>query len=177
MSENQEYYGIKFNGEIPKIDEINKYSKEVEIEFEGNAYLVEREDEEVEKIEIENGYKLKKEGEYEIEFTNLENETYNLQVRIDTNFFFILLPFFAIGVILLFLLWSPVKDVSRFFRFINLAVLELQIDEAKEVRYEFDVDFRNISSAEISLSNTINAESVAKNKIAPRSKWKFFNNN
>ena len=62
----REYYGIKFNGKIPKKHKVNEFSKEVEITFLGQAYLIERKDDDkVEKIKIDNYYKLKKEGKYE----------------------------------------------------------------------------------------------------------------
>ena len=40
----REYYGIKFNGKIPKKHKVNEFSKEVEITFLGQAYLIERKD-------------------------------------------------------------------------------------------------------------------------------------
>ena len=56
------YYGIRFNNDIPKIDKINNFNKEVEIKFIGKAYLVKRKDDKIEKIELKNYYKLEKEG-------------------------------------------------------------------------------------------------------------------
>ena len=96
MKKKQEYYGIYFNDDIPKIDKVNKYSKEVDLKFEGEAYLIEHDDEgkprRVKKFE--NGDKLKNEKDYDIEFINTKNEIYNLQVRIETSYlFFILLLF------------------------------------------------------------------------------------
>ena len=174
MAEKEKYYGIKFNGDVPKVDEVNQYSQEVEIEFQGMAYLVERKDNQTQKIWIENGCKLKKEGEYEIEFTNLENETYNLKVRIQTTFWFVILPILTVGIILILVLFSPVKDFRRIARFINLSVLEFDIEDIQESKYEFNVDFKNIRPQEIYLKNTIDANTLSKNKIAPRSKWQFF---
>lgn len=174
MEKKQKYYGIKFNGDIPKIDEINKYSDEVEIEFQGKAYLIERRDEQTQKTEIKDGYKLKKEGEYEIEFINLENKIYTLKVRIQTLFLFVILPLLAVGVILLFVLFSPVKELKKLARFINLSILEFEVETQKEPKYEFDVRFKNIESQEIFLKNTVSEKIFAKNKIAPRGKWKIF---
>ena len=42
MKKEEKYYGIYFNKDIPKIEKVNQYSKEVEIKFEGKAFLVKR---------------------------------------------------------------------------------------------------------------------------------------
>ena len=63
------YYGIRFNNDIPKIDKINNFNKEVEIKFIGKAYLVKRKDDKIEKIELKNYHKLEKEGTYEVEYS------------------------------------------------------------------------------------------------------------
>ena len=78
----ENYYGIKFNDDIPLIDKINEFNKSVEIKFIGKAFIVNRKDDKVEKIEIENYYKFEKEGLYEIEFINNKQETYNLKLQI-----------------------------------------------------------------------------------------------
>ena len=40
MKNKDKYYGIYFNDDIPKLDDkINKYNREVEIKFEGKAYI------------------------------------------------------------------------------------------------------------------------------------------
>ena len=57
----ENYYGIKFNDDIPLIDKINEFNKSVEIKFIGKAFIVNRKDDKVEKIEIENYYKFEKE--------------------------------------------------------------------------------------------------------------------
>ena len=101
MKKEKKYYGIKFNDEIPKVDKVNKFRKEVEIKFEGKANLIKRDDDDkiVERTEIENGYKLKKEKDYEIEFINCQNEIYYLQVRIECSYllFILLLFYYAIN--------------------------------------------------------------------------------
>lgn len=209
MKKENEYYGIKFNDKIPKIDKVNKFTKEVKIKFEGKAYLIKRnEDNEViERKEIENGYKLKKEKEYEIAFINYENKIYNLQVRIESSCLIFILLLFWLGFLIGLILTRPVKDnhslLDRFYDFINLSVIQLDIDKMaeqenaievenvnrtriiedikyvkKEVenknQYEFDATFKNISSDEISLTNSMTAKAVAKNKIAPRSFTEVF---
>lgn len=203
MKKENEYYGIKFNDKIPKTDKVNKFTKEVKIEFEGRAYLIKRnEDNEViERKEIENGYKLKKEKDYEIAFINYENKIYNLQVRIESSYLIFILLLFWLGFLIGLILTRPVKDnyslLDRFYDFINLSVIQLDIDKVKEPKntievenvkrtriienikhikkevedknqYEFDATFKNISSDEISLTNSMTAKAVAKNKIAPR---------
>ena len=61
MKNKDKYYGIYFNDDIPKLDDkINKYNREVEIKFEGKAYLIERDDDDeiIEKIEIKERKRL-----------------------------------------------------------------------------------------------------------------------
>lgn len=191
MSKKEEYYGIYFNDDIPKTDKVNKYSKEVKVEFEGKAYIVEEKDDEVIKTEIENGYKLTKEKDYEIEFTNENGKTYTLQVRIETSYLFFILLLFLLGFLIGLILTRPLGDgnsiLDRFYNFISLSVIDLNINRSDEDKieekiekkpkkqYEFDVTFKNIDSDDINLTNSISGKALAKNKIAPRSKWKFFN--
>lgn len=182
MKKKEKYYGIYLNDDIPKIDKINKYSKEIEIKFEGKAYLIERDDEDkiIERTEIENEYKLKKEKDYEIEFTNINNEIFYLQVRIETSYLFLLLLLFIFGVVLGLLFSRPLKDgksvFDRFYDYIDLAIIQLDIDEDKarieveekpKIYYDFDGMFKNISSDEINLADSISAKSLVRNKIAP----------
>lgn len=182
MKKKEKYYGIYLNNDIPKIDKINKYSKEIEIKFEGKAYLIERDDEDkiIERTEIENEYKLKKEKDYEIEFTNINNEIFYLQVRIETSYLFLLILLFIFGVVLGLLFSRPLKDgksvFDRFYHYIDLAIIQLDIDEDKarieveekpKIYYDFDGMFKNISSDEINLADSISAKSLVRNKIAP----------
>lgn len=204
----KEYYGIYLNDNIPKIEKINKYSKEVEIKFEGKAFLIERDDDDeiIKRTEIENECKLKKEKDYEIEFTNMKNEIYYLQVRIETSYLFFILLLFWLGFLIGLILVRPVRDgnsiFDKFYKYIDLAVIQIDIDNSKEIlptekettktitkiiekektkvvekEYNFDVEFNHISSTDINLTDTISAEAIAKNKIAPRSEWQFFNYN
>lgn len=177
MNKNEGYFGIKFNKDIPKVDKVNKYNKEVELNFEGSAYLVVKKNDEIEKIEIADKYKLLKEGEYEIEFTNLEDKTYNLKLKIKTFgiFWIFLLAFFMIACMFYKNIMFQNYSLDRFYDYINLAVIKVEGNENQE--YEFDVNFENIEPEDINLVNTINAKSLAKNKIAPRSRWAVFNIN
>ena len=45
MSKEKKYYGITFNQDIPETDKINQYHKKVVIEFEGTAYLIQKNEE------------------------------------------------------------------------------------------------------------------------------------
>ncbi len=180
MKNKDKYYGIYFNDDIPKLDDkINKYNREVEIKFEGKAYLIERDDDDeiIEKIEIENEYKLKKEKDYEIEFINNYGEIYWLQVRIESSYLFLLLLLFILGFVIGLALCRPINiedsPLAKLYDYIDLSILELNIDNEQEnnpkaeKQYDFDVSFENISSENISLANTINAKSLVKNKICP----------
>ena len=162
------YYGIKFNDDIPLIDKINEFNKSVEIKFIGKAFIVNRKDDKVEKIEIENYYKFEKEGLYEIEFINNKQETYNLKLQIENNYIFliILLLLFLIILSLLFMPFKGNKSLyNRIYDFINISVVKVDIEDPH--RYVFDVEFDNLISSDISLPSTMNAKTVSKNKIAP----------
>lgn len=167
------YYGIRFNDDIPILDDINKYRKEIEIKFLGKAYLVEYKDDEIIKTEISNYYKLDKEGDYEIEFINNKNEMYILQVRIRKSYlFFIIL--FLLGILLLLSSMFLMKDEqlkNKFLSLIDLSVIAVDVKEDNQ--YVFDVKFKNIVSSEIELPSTLNARSLVKNKIAPGTNGEF----
>lgn len=181
------YYGIYFNDKIPKIDKINKYSKEVELKFEGEAYIIERDDdnEVVEKIELKNEDKLRKEKDYEIEFLNKNNEVFNLKVRIETNYLFLIILLFLLGFFIGLLLCKSTdfdnSPLKKFYDYINIAILQLDIDNAEEKvvnrkpkkQYDFDVTFDNISSDDLNLIDSISGKALAKNKIAPGVRGSF----
>ena len=174
MNKEEQYFGIRFNEDIPKIDKINEYKKEVEIKFIGTTYLVERKDDKIEKTEIKNYHKLDKEGKYEIEFVNSKQEMYVLQVSVKKSYlFFIIL--FLLGILLLTICFIPFKDnqtiLNRFMSLIDFKIMEVDIEGND--RYVFDVDFKNIVSSDIELTSTIDANSKVNNKIAPGTSGEF----
>lgn len=197
MKEERKYFGIYLNNEIPKLDKKNQYSKEVEIKFQGKAYLIKRkENEKIEKIEIQNEHKLKKEGDYEIEFTNLENETFQLQIQIESSWFLLilLLLFLGLMMVLLFAKPSDAKNspLAQVCDLIDLSILQFDVDkqpkseneiEEKLVKknkkqrqknqYDFDISFKNRSSTEIDLINTIEAKGLVNSKVAPGDRGSF----
>lgn len=162
------YYGIRFNKDIPQIDKVNEFSKSVELKFIGQAYLINRKDDKVEKIKLENYHKLEKEGLYEIEFINNLKETYNLQLRIENNYIILIILLFMF-LIILALLFIPFKGESKLYNkiydLIDISVVKVDIEDSH--RYVFDVGFNNLISSDISLLSTMNAKTVSKNKIAP----------
>lgn len=175
MDREQQYYGIYFNDKIPKLDKVNKFNKEVEIKYKGNAFLIKRDDDDkiVEKTELNSGYKFKNEGKYEIEFINNEDKTYNIILQIKMNFLIVLFLLFGIGLLIGLLITRPkvIEDTffNKFYDFIDLRVLQLNIDKEQETPkiYKFDVKFKNIKKEEIKLTDTISADAIAKGKIAP----------
>lgn len=143
MKKEEKYYGIYFNEEIPKLDQKNQFDKEVTIKFEGKAYLiVPKEENKFEKIEIENEYQLKKEGDYEIEFVNGENEMYHLQIKIKSSFFLLLFFLFLFGAVIAFLFCNPAfqdkSPLAQVFDSINLSVLPLNIEKKGEDEHFFE---------------------------------------
>ena len=171
MKKEEKYYGIRFNNDIPKLNEINEYSKEVELKFMGKTFFVIRDEDNkvIERIPIDNYYKIKKEGTYEIEYIDLKERTYHLQVRIEKScLFFILLIF--LGILLLSLCFNPLKDgkiFQNFFKAIDFSIIELDIDKNGKINYVFDVNFENTISKDVELSNTVDSKALAKNKVAP----------
>ena len=178
MEKEKKYFGIYFNEDIPQLDKINKYHKEVAIKFEGKAYQIQRKNkDEVEKIEIDEEHILKKEGNYEIEFTNLANETYLLQIKIENSYLFLLFLFFLLGLLMILLMAKPLKKgespLERFFDYINLAVLPLEVDQNLEAekqlqnQYVFDMTQTDMPSQNVNLIHTLSVKSLAKCRVAP----------
>lgn len=169
--EDEKYYGIRFNDDIPKLNEINEYGKEVELKFIGKSFFIERDEDNkvTERIPIDNYCKIEKEGTYEIEYIDLKGRTYHLQVRIEKScLFFVLLIF--LGILLLALCFNPLKDgklFRNFFKAIDFSVIDLDIDKQEEINYVFDVNFENTISKDVELTNTVDSKAVAKNKVAP----------
>lgn len=163
MDKEKDFYGILLNDRIPKLDKRNEFSKRVKVSFNGTAYLVEENDEgEIQKIEIENDYELKQERDYLIEFTNDKNETYAIEVRIESSYIFIFILLFVLGVVIGLLLCRPcVKEDSPFskiFDYIDLAVIGLNISPNDETDTNTVIDNRFIH-------RIINKTTVIDNKI------------
>lgn len=176
-NEKEKFYGIKINDDIPKLDKVNKYRNKVQLRFFGKAFLIKRKDDEVEKIPLDNYSELEYEGDYEIEFINEKNEVFNIQIRIRRAFLFLIL-FFISALLAFMLCFNPISDngiMQKYFEFIDFSLLSVDLDKEEKNTYVFDVNFKNISSTseEISLPNTMKAESVAKNKIAPGVQGEF----
>ena len=176
-NEKEKFYGIKINDDIPKLDKVNKYRNKVQLRFFGKAFLIKRKDDEVEKIPLDNYSELEYEGDYEIEFINEKNEVFNIQIRIRRAFLFLIL-FFISALLAFMLCFNPISDngiIQKYFGFIDFSLLSVDLDKEEKNTYVFDVNFKNISSTseEISLPNTMKAESVAKNKIAPGVQGEF----
>lgn len=133
----EKYYGIYFNKEIPKTDKKNRFNREVTIEFQGKAYLIKKKNkDEFEKIEIENEHKLKKEGDYEVEFINQKNEMYHLEIKIERAFLLLLFFLFLLGAIIAFLLCNldsqEKSSLAQMFDSINLSILPLNIEKNEQ---------------------------------------------
>ena len=176
-NEKEKFYGIKINDDIPKLDKVNKYRNKVQLRFFGKAFLIKRKDDEVEKIPLDNYSELEYEGDYEIEFINEKNEVFNIQIRIRRAFLFLIL-FFISALLAFMLCFNPISDngiIQKYFGFIDFSLLSVDLDKEEKNTYVFDVDFKNIDSTseDINLLNTVKAESVAKNKIAPGVQGEF----
>lgn len=183
MKKEEKYYGIYFNKDIPKIEKVNQYSKEVEIKFEGKAFLVKRRKGKIiEKVEIQNFHKLKKQTCYEIEFENLKGEIYNLRIKLKSSLVVLWIILIFIGFLAFLLNKSINGEKSAFARFcdyINLSILPLHVENKQEMndfienKYEFDVSLKKTSTREIDLFQTIYVESIAHYKILPGNRGSF----
>lgn len=164
MNKEKKYYGIYFNDTIPKLDKKNYFTKEVTIKFEGEAYLIgKKRNQKVEKTEIENEHKLKKEGDYEIEFINMKNEIYHLEISIKSSFWLFLFLLFIFGSIIAFLLCNPCfpesSPLSQLFDSINLSILPLNIGKNVENNYSLEKNEKE----EIKKYVEMNKKSIEKN--------------
>ncbi len=177
MSEKEEYYGIKFNDKIPKIDKVNRFRKEVEVEFEGIAYIVERDDDDeiVERTELENGDKLKKEKVYEIEFINCENQVYYLQVKIECSYLLFILLLFFLGFLIGLILTRPMKENSlldKFRHYIDLAVIPLNIEKHEDEKVEQIENIQEIRKTRI-IKRTKEEIEVIKKTVEIENQYNF----
>lgn len=129
----EKYYGIYFNDEIPKLDKVNKFSKQVKIKFEGIAYLTQKNKQKHEKIELKSGDIIEKEGDYEIEITNLQNKIYCLNLKIKSSIVPFLLLFLIILVILIFFDWPVSKNspLAYFLDQIDISVIPVEINQKR----------------------------------------------
>ena len=172
-NEKEKFYGIRLNEDIPKLDKINKYRNKVQLRFMGKAFLLNKKDDKVERVLLENYSYLEYEGDYEIEFINEKKEVFTIKIRIERAFLFLIL-----GLLVLLACLKPISDsdiLQRYFGVIDFSVLSVDMNKEEKNTYVFDVDFKNIDSTseDINLLNTVKAESVAKNKIAPGVQGEF----
>ncbi len=176
-NEKEKFYGIRLNEDIPKLDKINKYRNKVQLRFMGKAFLLNKKDDKVERVLLENYSYLEYEGDYEIEFINEKKEVFTIKIRIERAFLFLIF-FFILGLLVLLACLKPISDsdiLQRYFGVIDFSVLSVDMNKEEKNTYVFDVDFKNIDSTseDINLLNTVKAESVAKNKIAPGVQGEF----
>lgn len=184
MEKTKKYFGIYFNQKIPKWDKKNTYDREVEIQFEGRAFFLKRKkDGHIEKIEIQKGHKIKKEGKYQIEFINAENQTYYLLLEIKTSWLLlIMLLLWIVGMINLFFV-RPILaknlPLAYFLDYINVSILPFSsqnlptIDEKFPKQYDFDVAIKQKVSPIIDLKDTAYFQGNIKKKIAPGTQGSF----
>lgn len=167
----EKYFGITLNDEIPKIDKVNKYIKQVKFQFEGQVYIVERKEKDIIKTEIQNEYIFKKEGKYEIEFTNYQKETFLFQIRIKKSYsliiIFLFLILFLIGLLGIRQFIDKNFLVNQICNYINLSIIGLEVSHDSENQYDFEVTFENTFSENINIIDTISSKAMVKNKIAP----------
>ena len=167
MKENKEYYGIYLNGKIPKAKEnkYNKYYRNIKLEFEGKAFLLDKNKEKNEE-ELKNNSKLKKQGKHTIKFINNKKQIYYINVQIRKLWlaclFFIAIILIILGSILFFnnqgIKQYVINEFSGFQ--INL----------EGIKYVFDIGYKDTEFKNIELTNKVSEN----NLIYPGSSGEFY---
>lgn len=146
--------GILVNNKVPKIHLTNTYYRSVNIQFNGKAYLVENN----EKTEIKSPYKIKKSGNYEIDFIDNNDKLFIINLKLTNlikNLLFLILSIIAITTIT-FMTMHNYKNNNE---------LNLNRDIIFEIGLSTEQDF-NFNEIDL-------FKNVANNKIAPGMEFNF----
>ncbi len=164
------YFGIHINDKIPKIeDKENRYYKNIELDFRGKAFIIEKNQDNTEEIkeELESGKKYKKEGKHIIKFINESNEMYyiNIKIRKLLILWLFLLAFFIIlGTILFF----NNKDNSNSNQIIQ-GIVSYDV-ELEGFKYVFDINYENENFTSVELTDKVSGKEL----IYPGSSGSFY---
>lgn len=160
MKERNKYFGLYINKKIPKIknkdnnNDINRYYKNIKLEFEGKAFIVDKKGNE--KEELKTGEKYKKEGKHTIKLINENEKVYYVDIKIQK--LYLILLFFVI----LFIICSSMylcfnKKFST--RYSKDETLNFNID-LEGIKYVFDIGYENESFQNIKLTDSVSKKSM-----------------
>lgn len=148
-----EYFGIHINNKIPKLDnKENKYYKDVKFEFDGEAYILDKNNSDINE-RIENGDKINKKGKYIVKFTNSKLETYYIKIK-RSRVGLIIFIFLLLGIILgsINCIFNN-KGIDNPKNIIN-QVIDYNI-ELEGIKYVFNVSFKNQEFKSIELTDKV----------------------
>lgn len=155
MQKNNEYFGIYINKKIPKTKDkenknnYNKYNKNIKLEFEGKAFIINNK--ENEKIELKSGEKYKKEGKHTIKFINSNKEIYYIDIEI-RKLYFIFLFLIAFFIICGTLFFSFNKNINT--QYLMNETLNFDVD-LEGIKYIFNINYENENFQSIKLTNNV----------------------
>ncbi len=157
------YFGIYINDKIPKIQsKINKYYKNIKLDFEGKAFIVDNNKLE----ELENGKKYKKSGKHTIKFINKNEEIYYIDIKI-SKLWLIWLFLFAFLILFSYILFFC-KNNTNFNQIIKETV-NYDVD-LEGIKYVFDINYENGNFKSVDLTDKVSD----KNIIYPGSYGSFY---
>lgn len=151
---NQEFYGIYINKKIPIIKDdrkINKYYRNIKLDFIGKAYILDKNEVDI-KEELISGKKYKKNGKHIIKYINNEQEIYYINIKINKLWiilFYLLILTLILGCILF---WhnNNIEEPKKMIEQIIGYDIELE-----GVKYVFDINYKNTDFKSLELTDKV----------------------
>lgn len=164
--ENKNYFGIYINNKVPKLDnKINKYYRNIKLDFEGEAFIVESENSDTQQ-RLESKKKYKKTGKHIIKFVDKNKKTYYINIKISKLYllWLFLLSFLILLSYIMFFNNDFIYPKQLFEQFINYDV------ELEGLKYVFNINYKNADFQSIELTDKVNKN----NFIYPGSYGSFY---
>lgn len=142
---------IYINNKIPKTDKkLNKYKRNIKLEFKGNAYITENNGLTLNE-KLKSGDKITKNGEYLIKFINENGKVEFIRIKIQKfNFLFCFLILIFLLVVFLFI-FKPYVDIDKQILFETLG-FDYQFTGN---RYVFNIGYGKENYKEVTLRDNV----------------------
>ncbi len=165
------YFGIYINDKIPNSEgKENKYYGNIELDFKGKAFIIEKDKNDIEEIkeELESGKKYKKNGRHIIKFINESDEIYYINIKIRKLLLLWLFLFAFLIILGSILFFNNNKNTPNSNQVIEECV---SFDmELKGMKYVFDINYENENFASVKLTNKVSGKEF----IYPGSSGSFY---
>lgn len=150
------YFGIYINDKIPKIeDKENRYYKNIELDFKGKAFIIEKNQDNTEKIkeELKSGKNYKRKGNHIIKFTNENNEVYYINIKIRKLLILWLFLFAFLIILGTILFFNNNKNNSNANQIIQ-GIVSYDV-ELEGFKYVFDINYENENFTSVELTDKV----------------------